>query len=277
MAAEKALEEQCRKKGIKRATDVEELYLGKSNIEEAPNFAKFKNLKRLWLNKNQLYRLQGLECNYHLTELYLENNMLTEINGSIQQLTCLQILLLHGNQLQFLTDVIHELRYMQSLKTLNLFGNPLAQEYGYRTYTIFSIPSLQLLDRKAISGEERQNSSKKYDAERQRMKDSVAFWRRADDESTANQARYSTSTSCLRTNMTQIYIPKHVKYEEELATDTSSNEQKQNGDSTANTNDQKSKRAIMQLNRFGWIDILEARTKSKDATPEPCIYTTKFR
>ena len=56
----------------------------------------------------------------------------------------------------------------------------------------------------AISGEERQNSLKKYDAERQRMKDSVAFWRRADDESTANQARYSTSTTCLRTNMPKI-------------------------------------------------------------------------
>ena len=56
-----------------------------------------------------------------------------------------------------------------------------------------------------------------------------------------------------------------------------SNEQKQDSDSAENTSDQKSKRAIMQLNRFGWIDILEARTKSKDATPEPCIYTTKFR
>ena len=37
------------------------------------------------------------------------------------------------------------------------------------------------------------------------------------------------------------------------------------------------KRGIMQLNRFGWIDILDARSKSKDEPVKPCIYTTKFR
>ena len=38
-----------------------------------------------------------------------------------------------------------------------------------------------------------------------------------------------------------------------------------------------SKRAIMQLTRFGWIDVLEARSKSSDEPVKPCIYTTKFR
>ena len=63
----------------------------------------------------------GLEKNYVLTELYLQNNMLVEINGAIQHLKCLQVLLLHGNQLTVITDVLHELRHVMNLKVLSKY------------------------------------------------------------------------------------------------------------------------------------------------------------
>ena len=68
----------------------------------------------------QLYSLGGLRANFIMTELYLQDNMLTDINDTIQQLTCLQVLLLHGNQLAKLTDVMHEIRSMQNLKVLSM-------------------------------------------------------------------------------------------------------------------------------------------------------------
>ena len=52
--------------------------------------------------------------------MYLQDNMLVELNGSLRHLTCLQVLLLNGNQLIKLTDVVHELRAMQCLKTLSM-------------------------------------------------------------------------------------------------------------------------------------------------------------
>lgn len=53
----------------------------------------------------------------------------------------------------------------------------------------------------AISRDERQKSLKKYEVEKQRVKDSVAFWRRADENITIDaQPLTAASVSCLRSN-----------------------------------------------------------------------------
>ena len=69
----------------------------------------------------QILRLgKRLQENYSLTELYLQNNKLVELNNALHHLTSLRILLLHCNQLTILTDVVYELRYMQDLKVLSM-------------------------------------------------------------------------------------------------------------------------------------------------------------
>uniref|UniRef100_A0A8C0B6G9 LRC72 protein n=1 Tax=Buteo japonicus TaxID=224669 RepID=A0A8C0B6G9_9AVES len=92
--------------------------------------------------------LTFLSKNYCLTELYLNNNELTDISGALKHLCALQILLLHNNQLKKLGKTVKELKGMISLQTLNLFHNPLAQDPDYRLYVIYFLPSVQLLDRK---------------------------------------------------------------------------------------------------------------------------------
>ncbi|KAK2552832.1 Leucine-rich repeat-containing protein 72 [Acropora cervicornis] len=163
---------------IRRVSTTLTSYAESKGLEEVPDFRQFKNLQFLWLNKNKLRNLNCFDGNYQLRELYLQDNMIAALNGSLRHLTCLQVLLLNGNQLLKLTDVIHELRAMQSLETLNLFANPLAQDYDYRSYVIHHVPSLQLLDRKEISKAEKSKAKKKYDAERDCMKESLAFGRR---------------------------------------------------------------------------------------------------
>ncbi|XP_029194838.1 leucine-rich repeat-containing protein 72-like isoform X3 [Acropora millepora] len=176
--SQKEIEEQMRKCSVTKEKDVAEIYLADRGLEEVPDFRRFKNLQFLWLNKNKLRKLNCFDGNYQLRELYLQDNMIAALNGSLRHLTCLQVLLLNGNQLLKLTDVIHELRAMQSLETLNLFANPLAQDYDYRSYVIHHVPSLQLLDRKEISKAEKNKAKKKYDKERDCMKESLAFGRR---------------------------------------------------------------------------------------------------
>ncbi|NXW26850.1 LRC72 protein, partial [Phaetusa simplex] len=97
----------------------------------------------------QIQDLTFLIKNYCLTELYLNNNELTDISGALKHLRALQILLLHNNQLKKLDKTVKELEGMISLQTLNLFHNPLVQDPDYRLYVVYFLPSVQLLDRKS--------------------------------------------------------------------------------------------------------------------------------
>ncbi|KAF1442299.1 LRC72 protein, partial [Pygoscelis papua] len=126
----------------------------------------------------QIQDLTFLIKNYCLTELYLNNNELTDISGALKHLCALQILLLHNNQLKKLDKTVKELKGMISLQTLNLFHNPLAQDPDYRLYVIYFLPSVQLLDRKSVTQRERESALHLYNRERSCVVQSIAFGKR---------------------------------------------------------------------------------------------------
>ncbi|KAF1422893.1 Leucine-rich repeat-containing protein 72, partial [Spheniscus magellanicus] len=126
----------------------------------------------------QIQDLTFLIKNYCLTELYLNNNELTDISGALKHLRALQILLLHNNQLKKLDKTVKELKGMISLQTLNLFHNPLAQDSDYRLYVIYFLPSVQLLDRKSVTQRERESALHLYNRERSCVVQSIAFGKR---------------------------------------------------------------------------------------------------
>ncbi|NXL45176.1 LRC72 protein, partial [Podilymbus podiceps] len=126
----------------------------------------------------QIQDLTFLVKNYCLTELYLNDNELTDISGALKHLRALQILLLHNNQLKNLGKTVKELKGMISLQTLNLFHNPLAQDPDYRLYVIYFLPSVQLLDRKSVTQRERESALHLYNCERSCVVQSVAFGKR---------------------------------------------------------------------------------------------------
>ncbi|NXI52951.1 LRC72 protein, partial [Chloroceryle aenea] len=123
----------------------------------------------------QIQDLTFLTKNYCLTELYLNNNELTDISGALKHLCALQILLLHNNQLTKLGKTVKELKGMISLQTLNLFHNPLAQDLDYRLYVIHFLPSVQLLDRKSVTQRERKSALHLYNHKRSCVVQSIAF------------------------------------------------------------------------------------------------------
>ncbi|XP_053323397.1 leucine-rich repeat-containing protein 72 [Spea bombifrons] len=174
------IQDQLRKCGYRRDSDVSELYLGRKGLKEVADLSRFRMLRYLWLNHNKIKKITCLTNNYRLSELYLNNNELRDITGYLKHLTSLRILLLNDNYLTKLQVTVMELKGMTSLHTLNLFHNPLAQVSDYRLYVIHHLPSVQLLDREKVTYKEGEAAFKVYNPERTAVIQSLGFGRRAD-------------------------------------------------------------------------------------------------
>ncbi|KAM6103065.1 leucine-rich repeat-containing protein 72 isoform 8-T8 [Theristicus caerulescens] len=135
----KAVEKQLKICGFKRNVDVLVLYLAGQGLRSIPSLSRFHRLRYLWINNNKIEDLTFLINNYCLTELYLNNNELTDVS--------------------------------------DLFHNPLAQDPDYRLYVIYSLPSVQLLDRK-FTQRERESALHLYNRERSCVMQSIAFGKR---------------------------------------------------------------------------------------------------
>ncbi|XP_051872893.1 leucine-rich repeat-containing protein 72 [Pristis pectinata] len=138
-------------------------------LTEVPDLSRFKQLKYLWLNHNKIKKISSLKMNYCLKELYLQNNLLTDLTGTLKHLTSLQILMLHNNWLTKLEKVVAELKKLRWLHTLN---------QDYRLYVIYHLPSVQLLDRQYILQRERDAALGFCNQDQMRIRQSVAFGQR---------------------------------------------------------------------------------------------------
>ncbi|XP_072431046.1 leucine-rich repeat-containing protein 72 isoform X1 [Chiloscyllium punctatum] len=178
MAAEEVIQNQLKLSKCKVKNDLIELYLANEGLTEVPNLSRFKWLKYLWLHHNKIKTINCLSMNYHIKELYLHNNLITDVTGALKHLTSLQILMLQNNWLHKVEKVISEFKKLRWLHTLNLFNNPLTQEQDYRLYVIYHVPSVQLLDRQLITQKERDAAFGTYCQDQFRVRQSLAFGQR---------------------------------------------------------------------------------------------------
>ncbi|XP_067854544.1 leucine-rich repeat-containing protein 72 isoform X2 [Heptranchias perlo] len=118
--AQEVIENQLKLYKIKRNFDVLELYLAKEGLTELPDLSDFKQLKYLWLNHNKIKHLNFLRTNSHLKELYLHNNLLTDITGALKHLKSLHILMLQNNWLTKVEQTITEFRNLRWMHTLKI-------------------------------------------------------------------------------------------------------------------------------------------------------------
>nr|XP_021322143.1 leucine-rich repeat-containing protein 72 [Danio rerio]XP_021322144.1 leucine-rich repeat-containing protein 72 [Danio rerio] len=68
---------------------------------------------------------------------------------------------------------------MQELHTLSLYLNPFTEDPEYRLYVLHHLQSVQFLDTKEVQQVERRRALKLFNAERQKVLDTIAFGRRA--------------------------------------------------------------------------------------------------
>ncbi|XP_078492780.1 leucine-rich repeat-containing protein 72-like [Ciona intestinalis] len=187
MSSNQVVNSLLKKQQIKQDSNVVELYLGKLGLSWLSSLGRFRFLQRLWLNSNQIKSLVAedgikqsfLRNNHRITELYLQNNELSDVTGGISHLRYLQVLMLQKNQLVNLNAILHEVSTLQALRVLNLFDNPVAQEAGYRLLVIHHLPSVALLDREGVTSNERKKCRQIHEPEREEVMSSIAFGRRA--------------------------------------------------------------------------------------------------
>ncbi|KAK6972482.1 leucine-rich repeat-containing protein 72 [Biomphalaria glabrata] len=264
---QKTLEIALQKRGIKRDKDVDELYLSQRNLLNCEDLKRFKYMKKLWINGNKLRHANFLSCNFHLSELYLHDNHLSDISGCLRHLTCLVVLTLHNNQLTHLEKTLKELDKMKSLSVLNLFNNPAAQEPGYRTFTIHMCPSLTLLDRSEVTRNEQEKASQMYSQDKTLAKSRVAFGRKSEGPPTSHSAFTRRTTS--------------VKQDPTEATN------QVNGNLKVNTNENPEeavnirflKKSLTMYSIFDWSKVprLEARRQTDSQFSLPRILTFVYR
>ncbi|XP_061413013.1 leucine-rich repeat-containing protein 72 isoform X1 [Lethenteron reissneri] len=260
MAEDKEIGDELKRQGFKKVADVNELCLSHKSLTHLSDLSRFHNLNYLWLNGNKLKTANFLKTNYRLTELYLNNNKLKDITGCLFHLSCLQTLFLNNNQLTSLENSLMEFRRMTCLLTLNLFHNPLSQELTYRTTVIHHVQSIQLLDRCEVKEEERAEASRHFEGERERVRLSVAFGRRAELPPTPCWPAKAASTA------PSYEVANHYKrspreHPEEAVVE------------------RVTQRSLMELSLFDWINVPTTEQKRRDEKKDqpPRLIAIHFR
>ncbi|NXD21608.1 LRC23 protein, partial [Spelaeornis formosus] len=126
-------------------------------------------LNKLYLAKNTIYSLEGLEEFEQLETLHLRDNKLEALDGFSESMKCLQYLNLRSNGIKSFQEV-EKLQVLPMLQTLVLMDNPCAEERDYRLEVLSRLPKLQRLDKESIEEEEREEAEKIRRARKEKYK-----------------------------------------------------------------------------------------------------------
>ena len=85
------------------------------------SWCRFKALEALWINDNKLREIEGLHTNLQLKYLYVHNNNLGTLRGSLKNLSYLRTLCAYNNNLRDLQATLPFLSHLVHLENLDLF------------------------------------------------------------------------------------------------------------------------------------------------------------
>eukprot|EP00439_Symbiodinium_sp_Y106_P064589 s1897_g10.t1 len=139
----------------KYASECTEVHLANKGAESiSKKFEHFSSLEVVWFQGNRLSRVENLETNFRIREVYIQNNRLVSLAG-LKTFKFLRVLLASGNQLRNLDKQLALLSRFPFLKKLELFDNPVAEEPDYRLRLIYHVPQVELLDQHTVKLPER--------------------------------------------------------------------------------------------------------------------------
>jgi hypothetical protein len=141
------------------------LRLSHNLLKSLHGFAELVSLEELNLNFNQLASLDGLEKCVKICRLYVSNNRLAKAEG-LCGLPLLKTACLFGNQLSGLDGTLETLRRCPKLREVDLLGNPLAHERGYKHRVVRCLVRLEALDGDPVMPFDKEMSREFFASER---------------------------------------------------------------------------------------------------------------
>jgi centriolin len=147
-----------------------ELSLAGNLISKMENLSKLTSLTALNLADNRITLLAGFEKLVHLEKLDVSGNLIEHIPGEIAALKRLRVLRFGRNRLSVLRDLNH-LKPLAHLVNLDaLHGNVMLSQLPHaRLFTIFTLPSLTVLDAAPISLTDRQQADSRFNRDEVEM------------------------------------------------------------------------------------------------------------
>lgn len=143
-----------------RVRRLEELCLEDNRITVLENLSHLKKLLKLDLGKNQISMVENLSSLEQLTQLSLEDNYISSLKG-LESLTSLMELYLGNNRITTLKE-INYIRALPKLLILDLSGNPVCKQKEYRSYIIYNLKKLKVLDGIGIDANEQQQAKEMF-------------------------------------------------------------------------------------------------------------------
>ncbi|KAJ7378122.1 hypothetical protein OS493_024787 [Desmophyllum pertusum] len=148
------------------------LTLNNHMIEKIEKLDHLTQLRELHLANNCIPKIEGVDCLVHLTVLNLNGNLIETLPAPVfKKLKELQAFHIAHNRLGSHIEVT-KLRPLQDLNNFSMDGNPMASLEHSQLFVIFQLRSLNCLDGKQISEEERQMADKRFAQEEVRRLES---------------------------------------------------------------------------------------------------------
>ena len=130
--------------GLEQCRRLEELSLEGNYISRIEALQSLVYLKKLDLGSNRITRIEGLSGLDCLTQLSLEDNQISSLQG-LETLKSIMELYIANNQLRSLKE-IQILKEQPKLIILDVSGNPMCSDPGFRPFALFHLRKLKVLD-----------------------------------------------------------------------------------------------------------------------------------
>ncbi|KAJ8598179.1 hypothetical protein CTAYLR_007372 [Chrysophaeum taylorii] len=150
------------------------LSLSNNNMRSLAGFAHLAQLEELNLNFNVITEVDELRHCGLLRKLYLSNNLLASC-APLSSLPLLHTLCLFRNQLTGLDDTIQSVRLCPKMRVLDLDGNPLALEPGYKHHVVRALVRIEMLDGDPILALDRELSREYFAQQAVNRRKSVRY------------------------------------------------------------------------------------------------------
>ncbi|XP_975201.2 dynein regulatory complex subunit 3 isoform X1 [Tribolium castaneum] len=143
-------------------TSLTKLNLNNNLLEKIENLESLVNLTELNLSFNKIAKIENLDELRNLEKLSLYDNEITVLEN-MDTLTKLTVFSIGRNKIDDLDNILY-LRRFGNLKSLNLVGNPCAEDEDFRLFIAVFLPQLVYYEYKLIYESERELGHETFSA-----------------------------------------------------------------------------------------------------------------